>query len=368
MNDSERTSATWSLGDLLRSDLLPYLAGLIQTLPSLRTLFPQILQLRVVIDANIVQGELRWRLKSRRKPSARSALHEVLGCGVLFAYAPHFLEDEIREHAPRLAKETKTSLADVHREWKDFRKYICFYTARSRARVDVTRTDPDDVAYIDTMGEIAARAIYTRDRDFLRTTTPVILVAIDTTLQRYARASSIRIGFVLGSSFSVGFGLEALLALGRLLARLFQAARRLSPAAQVLIVAAIAAVIAHPKSRAKLLHLWDSLNKSLKPAMWEALVEAMYQFTEATSEAEESHRALREILPPSKRHPLLFHARSICLAARKPLDLDEIVKRVLANGYQPRSKRPHVYLLRKLRSDKRFMETEDGWIIYGTDV
>jgi predicted nucleic acid-binding protein len=168
MNGSERTSASWRLGDILRSDLLPYLAGLIQTLPSLRTLFPQILQLRVVIDANIVQGELRWRLKSRRKPGARSALHEVLECGVLVAYAPHFLENEIRKHAPRLARETKTSLADVHREWKDFRKYICFYTAQIRARVDMNRTDPDDVAYIDTMEEIAARAIYTRDRDFLR--------------------------------------------------------------------------------------------------------------------------------------------------------------------------------------------------------
>ena len=368
MNGSERTSASWKLGDVLRSDLLPCLAGLIQALPSLRTLFPQIFQLRVVIDANIVQGELRWRLKRRRKPGARSALHEVLECGVLVAYAPYFLENEIREHAPRLARETKTSLADVYREWKDFRKYICFYTAQVKARVDVTRTDPDDVAYIDTMEEIAARAIYTRDRDFLRTTTPVILVAIDTMLQRYARASSIRIGFVLGSSFSVGFGLEALLALGRLLARLFQAARRLSPAAQALILAAIAAVIAHPKSRAKLLQLWDSLNKSLKPAMWEVLLEAMYQFAEATSVAEESHRALREILPPSKRRPLLFHARSICLAARKPLNLDEIVKRALANGYQPRSNRPHVYLLRKLRSDERFIETEDGWVIYGTDA
>lgn len=368
MSSNEEELASWHLGELLRSDLLPYLAGLIQTLPPVRALFPQIFQLRVVIDANIVQGELRWRLKSRRKPDARSALHEVLACGVLVAYAPHYLENEIREHAPRLARETKTSLADVYREWKDFRKFICFYTAQLKARIDVTRTDQDDVAYIDTLEEIAARAIYTRDRDFLRTTAPVILVAIDTTLQRYARASSIRIGFVLGSSLSVGFGFEALLALGRLLARLFEAARRLSPTAQVLIAAAIAAVIAHPKSRAKLLQLWDSLNQSLKPAMWEALVEAMYQFAEATSEAEESHRALRKILPPSKRRPLLFHARSICLAANKPLNLDEIAKRVVANGYQPRSKKPNAYLLRKLRSDKRFMETESGWVIYGTDA
>jgi hypothetical protein len=306
-------------------------------------------------------------LKSRRKPDVRTALHEVLACGVLVAYAPHFLEDEIREHAPRLARETHTTLADVHREWAEFREHLCFYTARTKAKIDIRNTDPDDVAYIDTMEEIAARAIYTRDRDFLRTTTPVILVAIDTTLQQYARASTVRIGIVIGSSVSVAFGLEALLALGRLLARLVQAARRLPPAAQVLIFGAIAAAVVHPKSRAKLLQLRDSLNKSLNPAMWEAIVEGMHQFVEATSMAEESYQAVQEILPPSRRSPLLFHARSVCLAARRPLVLNEIMSRVIAGGYKPRSTRPHPYLLRKLRSDDRFLETEGGWIICGTD-
>jgi hypothetical protein len=117
-----------------------------------------------------------------------------------------------------------------------------------------------------------------------------------------------------------------------------------------------------------LLQLWDSLNKSLKPAMWEVIVEAMYQFAEATSTAEERYQALQQILRPPKRRPLLLHARSVCLAARKPLALDEIVQRVISNGYQARSKRPHVYLLRTLRSDERFIETEDGWVIYGTDA
>ncbi len=366
MNRSGARSETWNLQELLHSDLLPHLVGLIRAFPSLRAIFPEILQLRVVMDANIVQGELRWRLKSRKKPAARSALHEVLACGVLVAYAPHFLEDEIREHAPRLARETKTTIADVYREWAEFRQYLCFYTARTKAKVDVSNTDPDDVAYIDTIEEIAARAIYTRDRDFLRTTAPVILVAIDTTLQQYARASTVRIGIVMGSSFSMVFGLEAILALGRLLSRLVQGARRLPAAAQVLIVGSIAVAITHPKSRAKLQQVWNSLNRSLTPAVWEAVVQGLDQFVEATSTAEESFQAIREILPPPRRRPLLFHARSVCLAARRPLELDEIVVRVVADGYKPRSQRPHAYLLRKLRSDDRFSETKEGWIIDGT--
>jgi hypothetical protein len=99
--------------------------------------------------------------------------------------------------------------------------------------------------------------------------------------------------------------------------------------------------------------------------MWDAVVKGMHQFAEATSMAEERYRAIQEILPPPRRRPLVFYARSVCLAARKPLVLDEIVRLVIADGYEPRSKRPHTYLLRKLRADERFLETEAGWIIQG---
>ena len=361
--EDQKTSAPWDLKKLLRSDLLPGFVALIKAVPGLQPLMPEILQLRLVIDANIVQEELRWRLKRRRKANARTALHEVLACGVLIAYAPHFLEDEVREHAPRIATETSTSLNDVLREWEQIRQYLCFYTARTRGKLDVSRTDPDDVAYIDTIEEVAARAIYSRDRDYLRTAVPLVLIAIDGQLQRYARATSVRLGIVIGSCTSVVFGLEALMALSRLLSRLILAARRLPPEIQILIIGSIAVAVAHPKSRAKMRQLWQSLNRSLKPAMWEAIVIGINQFMEATAIANESYKAIHDALPPPKRRRLLDHAAAVCLAARRPLLLSDIVRDVIANGYRSRSDHPEVYLLRKLRSDTRFQETDAGWTI-----
>lgn len=351
------------LSKLLRSDLLPGLVALMKARPDLQPLMPEILQLRVVIDANIVQEELRWRLKRRKKANARTALHEALACGVLIAYAPHYLEGEIREHALRIAKESGASVDDVLREWEQFRRHLCFYTARAKAKIDLSRADPDDVPYIDTIEEIAARAIYTRDRDFLRTPVPLVLIAIDTQLQRYARATSVRLGIVIGSCTSVVFGLEALMALSRLLSRFILAARRLPPEIQILIVGSIAVAVAHPKSRAKMLQLWQSLNRSLKPAMWEAIVIGINQFMEATAIANESYKAIHDVLPPPKRRRVLDHAAAVCLAARKPLLLSDIVRDVIANGYKTRSDHPEIYLLRKLRSDDRFQQTEEGWII-----
>lgn len=366
MTSSEATSSRPNLQDLLRSDLLPHLVDLIQAFPEFCALFPRLLQLRFVIDANIVQGELRWRVKSRNNPAARTALHEVLACGVLVAYAPHFLESEIEKHAYNIATETNSSVEDVLREWSDFRRLICFYTAQEKTTLDVSRTDPDDIAYIDTMEAIGARAIYTRDHDFLRTTAPVVTVAIDTTLGRYARASTVRIAIVLGSSVSVALGIEALIALSGLLSALVRAARRLPPAVQLLVAGSVAAILSHPKSRAKVAELWKLLNKYVSPPIWEAAVVAMHQFAEASSKEARAYQELQEVLPPLRKRALMLHVRAVCAAARRPLELDEIVRRIKVDGYRPRSNRPHAYLLRKLRSDEQFIETLDGWRIRET--
>jgi predicted nucleic acid-binding protein len=366
MTFDEKTSSHLNLEKLLRSDLLPHLVNLIHAFPAFRALFPQLLQLRFVIDANIVQGELRWRLKSRKKRGAKTALHEVLDCGVLVAYAPHFLESEIQKHASRIADETHSSVEDVLREWTDFRRLLCFYTARAKTTMDVSQTDPKDVAYIDTMEEIGARAIYTRDRDFLRTTAPVVSVAIDTTLRQYARASTVRIAIVLGSSVSVAFGIEALIALAGLLSVLVRAARRLPLAAQLLVAGSVIVVLVHPKSRAKIAELWKLLNEYVSPPIWEAAVIAMHQFAEASSKEAQAYRELQEVLPPMRRRSLMLHVRAVCVAAHKPLSLDEIVRRVIADGYRPRSDRPHAYLLRKLRLDEQYVEALNGWLVRGT--
>jgi hypothetical protein len=61
MTESEKTTAPSSLLEVLRSDLLPHLVGPVRAFPALRTVFPQLFQLRVVIDANVVQASLSGR-------------------------------------------------------------------------------------------------------------------------------------------------------------------------------------------------------------------------------------------------------------------------------------------------------------------
>ncbi len=350
---------------ILCSDVLPKLRDILEAFPALGSVLPQLLQLAVVIDANIVQSELWWRLKNRPRPELRSELEETLASGVLIAYAPHHLEDEIREHAEELALRTKCSVADVEREWISFRRYIHFHTGPKGAGGDLS--DPDDTAYLDTVHDVAVRGIYTRDSHFQESKAPLIFIAMDIrnpmdkALRCYARASAVRIGLAFGSSIPAVISVELLIALAKLLKALAGAFKRLSPGAQLLILTAVVALLMHPKSRATLTELWGACQKSLQPLLWDAVVDAMYRFAEATENAEAAYREIQTFLPESRRRPLITHARAICLAAGKPLRGEVILRKAYTNGYVSRHGGSQAYLRRLLRADAQFAETAAGW-------
>lgn len=352
---------------ILCSDVLPKLREILEAFPPLRSVLPQLLQLAVVIDANIVLSELWWRLKNRPRPELRSELEEALASGVLIAYAPHHLEEEIREHMEELALRTKRSVTDVEREWALFRRYIHFHTGPKGAGGDLS--DPDDTAYLDTLHDVAVRGIYTRDNHFHESKSPIIFIAMDIrnpmdkALRRYARASAVRIGLAFGSSVSAVVSVELLVALARLLKSLVAAFKRLSTGAQFLILAGVVALLAHPKSRAKLKELWAAFQKSLRPLLWDAVVDAMYQFAEAVEKAEAAHLEIQALLPEPRRRPLIAHARAVCLAAEKPLQDEVILRKAFANGYVSRHGGSQAYLRRVLRADAQFAETAAGWTL-----
>jgi predicted nucleic acid-binding protein len=353
--------------NILCSDVLRKLKELLELFPALRSVLPQLLQLSVVIDANIVQSELWWRLKNRPRPALRSSLEEALASGVLIAYAPHHLEDEIREHLEQLAVRTKRPVAEVEREWTFFRRHIHFHTGPKGAGGDLS--DPDDIAYLDTLHDVAARGIYTRDTHFQESKAPLIFIAMDIrnpmdlALRRYARSSAVRIGLAFGSSVSAFVSVELLLVLGKLLKTLVTAFKRLSPGAQLLIFAGVIALLAHPKSRAKLKELWGALQETVRPLLWDTVVDAMYQFAEATKTAELAHREIQAWLPEARRRPLIAHARAVCLVAGKPLRDEVILRKVFTNGYVSGRGGSVAYLRRVLRADAQFVETATGWTL-----
>jgi hypothetical protein len=94
-------SARLRLDEIVRSDALADLSEFRKHNPMLKQVIEEPLQIRLVLDANIVQRELRWRLRSRRNDEARSALHEAIDSGSVLPFAPTALAREIDEHISR---------------------------------------------------------------------------------------------------------------------------------------------------------------------------------------------------------------------------------------------------------------------------
>lgn len=362
---NEKPCACPDREEIFRSDLLPQFVALIEALPALEPLLPQLFQMRLVVDANRVQAELRWRLRRRRNPANRSALHEAIDAGVVILFVPPYVTHEIEEHSAEIAQATGTSVSEVNEEWERFQKHLCFHIPKSRPSPTETYADVDDFPYLATCRELDARAIYTTDRHLAQMGAPVIPVLIDMHLRDYARASTVRIALGIGSSFSVLIGWESLQVLYRALASCLRSVQKLPPVVQISLVAGCFAFLAHPKSRAHLHHIWACFEHSeTLLALRAAIIDLGIQFVEAGIKTQGNYESLKSVIPQRRKRPPLMHARSVCTAARAPLTLEELERRIRRGGYVSRSKTSRRYLVRVLRSDNAFVEMSPGrWVV-----
>ena len=348
------------LGAFVRSDSLPQLLELAGSLPAFAPLLKNIIRIGVVLDAHVVQQELRWRLGRREKPHARTKLHEAISSGAIIPFAPTFLDAEIDEHATEIAEATGAGIEDVRREWQDFRKLLHLYSPRLEPKLDKAEVaDPDDLPYIAAANELGL-PIYSQDRHYRQMQAPVISVLIDGTAQSYARSNSVRIAVIIGSTYTVTLSFEAIGAACRGVKRLAHWFDELHPVIQLAIVAAVVVVFAHPKSRAKLASIWEWLKTSAAPPVLEAIADVAIQLAEANKTADAAYNKIQESLPSRRRRSALMHARAICLRAKTPLPIAEIEKQMCADGYITRARDFGRYLRRVLLSSGQFQELSPG--------
>lgn len=356
------SGSTFRLEQLFRSDHLVAIRDFFAMSPELQLLVRhQVVQVFAIVDANVIQGELRWRLGSREKHDARSGLQEALDAGVLVLIAPTFLKEEIEKYLPAIAYETETTLAEAQEEWKAVQGTLHFYEPSPRG-CDNRVIDPKDLPYINASAELAL-PVYTRDKDLKRMGASVLWVCIDTACRDHARATSVTLGFTAGSTFSLTIGAEALGAAIRGIKDLYVAFRKQPAWLQLAVAGALAAILIHPRSRAKVLELWKSVSKTvvtLKGPLLEGLLAVMKEIAAAQTCAHRTKREIESALPPKKKVSALVYARRICVIAESPISSEEIVCRMRSAGYVSRAKRPQDYLQRVLRQSGEFTALPDG--------
>ncbi len=351
------------VGKLLPSDLLPALVGLAQRVSALSPILEGYVKFHLVLDANIIQGELRWRLGKREKPHARTGLHEAIMSGVLVAYVPAIVEQEILEHAEEIALGTRSSVEDVHRELRKLWPLLRVHEALAEP-VKVTQVvDRDDVPYIATRSQLGLRAVYTNDPHIERMGSPVVKEQIDLFLRDYGRASAVKIGITLGSTTAFALSIETIPLLYRLLTSGISWMRRQSTGMQLAIAGIALALAIHPKSRAKFAQAWRTIAPTIGRAVRSTVVQLMCDYAEAIEMEELNRLKLELAVPPQKRRTVLMHVRAVCLVKNRPMSLQQISAAIRADGYTSKASHADAYLKRILRNAE-FTEVRPGaWIL-----
>ncbi len=346
---------------LFRSDALRGFHELLSQIAAFEPIYRRIFRVELVIDASMVQRELRWRLRGREKPDARSAMQEAIDAGTLVIFAPTWLSCEIDEHIKDIAADTKVSEQRVLEEWRKFAQQVRFYEPEiSNTKKYADCADPDDLPYKLVRHQLGADGVYTADTHFDAMGEARVNIKIDLLCRDYARAASVELGITLGSGFTLLVSLEILSALAQICIRSF---KRLPPLAKVGLVSIAVFVIAHPVSRKKALDALRSVAfwfKEPTSPLRGILGEFARQFLTAHQNATKSAAAIKAILPPHRRRSAIVLARSICLVHKAPLLLEEIERRMRIEGYVSRSPHFKRYLRSLLRADQRFREVSPG--------
>ena len=349
------------------SDQLPQLREFLSISPLLQEIFGETLQLRIVIDADIAQKELIWRLRKRRNPTARTALHEAIDSETIVALAPSFLEQEIKDHIAEIAARANVPVSCAVEEWQKFRSCLHFYDPEPVKQPDPNCIDPDDLPYKWVCEQLGAHAIYSTDNHFKKMSVPLISVQLDLTVRDYARANSERLTIHLGTTFSLAIGFRVLTALCK---TCMQMLKNLPSEVRAILLAGAFIAVAHPKLRSKGIKLFRSAFgqiDNLRPALGQAFIGLLIQAAMAESTAARTGAEIQSLLPPPRKLPAIVIARSVCLVNKEPLSLREIEEHMAKGGYVSKSQNFRAYLRRLLRKDERFIEVSPGQWTVRTD-
>lgn len=349
-----------------RSDNVAELRNLVSLMPYLNAgAGTTLLRLVLVLDANVTQRELRWRVGRRLNPEARSSLHEVIDSSVVVPIAPAHLLVEIEEHIQDIANDCGVSKATVEAEWARLRTLIKFCRTEG-GKLDHGCPDPDDLPYVALALEIDASAIYSSDRHFDTPSIPLLKASetLDLALRDYARNTALTIGVRVYGTFTIAVGLEAITSFVRWAIRLFS---KLPAGVKLGIGMLVVAALVHPTTRKKLLEWarcgWEELTDPNSIVLPE-----LFKLAEAYSVAEQrmlaAHSAIVGQVPKRRPATLLAITKRAFLTAQHPLQIEEIAGLVRREGYHSDSEHHRAYLKRLLRNSAFFKEIEPGvWTV-----
>lgn len=302
------TTTSLPINDLpIRSDALAGLREVIDRFPMLAQYVGEPKTIRLVLDANVLIAEIRWIVKQRRDPKARSALQEVLACGLLVAYAPTYLDEEMRSQLTAVSREEDLPLEALLTEWAEYRRALRFYDAsRPADGLTVDGFDPKDAPYLEAYFAVGAGAIMTSDSHLKQMGAQTITFQVSAKLRMYARDESVDLtlrmgGVVLGTATVAGA-----IGLAKLALNAIKSFSRLPAGVQIMFLACLMGILLYPPTRTRLARLFAASGYALANG-FETFLPVFLQLAEEAGQRRESARLRWSEIEPQLRPVEVTH-------------------------------------------------------------
>ena len=343
-----------------RSDDLSRIRHYFDALPILASHLPRPEQARLVIDANAAIGDVRWLASKRTNATARTGLQEAIASKTVVAFAPSYLDEEMRLKLAEISERESLPLEPLLTAWGQYRSCIRFYEAKRPTTSLGTSeiADPKDMPYIETYTAVGAAAILTDDPHLTRMGARTVRFELTMAMRDYARFTSIECTLKFHGVILTTIGIEVLSQFVRFIRFVFQLMAKAPILLQLLLGAALLFALLHRATRERLFQVFERGGEAVLSAA-ERLFPLLGELSVETRNAQVNARTAWDKVAPyvvNRPVPLRAHALAICMAASEPLTTDEIVQQLQRAGVKTTAKSFGSYLRRVLRSHDTLRE------------
>lgn len=183
----------------VRSDKLKELRVVVSYWKETSVVIGRAAQFRLVVDSNVVLGDLLWLVAERRNEAAKTDLMEAIEAETIDLYAPPTLFDEVEEKIPLIAAKKGLDVNRMHAEWAIYKLRIKIAEPdEEKVRVLKSGVDPDDAEFVALAQTIDAAGVISKDTHIGQMGGNTISVTCIAHLRNYSRATAIELHIKVG--------------------------------------------------------------------------------------------------------------------------------------------------------------------------
>ncbi len=231
---------------VMRSDFLKILRQLSKT----QKWIGPIAQFTIVVDANIILGDLIWLVCKRKNLDANTELMECIYAGTIVAYSTRQVLAEVEKEIPNRAGQYGRHEEEFHREWVSYKQLLKIKTPPKR-NIDkyISGRDPDDAPSLGLADVLKADGVLTKDEDLVAMGGFCLQLDFTRKARDYSRqiVVSATIKYGLGQTgIAVYYSVNGLV---KTLSSITKWVLDLPVAVKVILLAIGLAAVLHPKSK-----------------------------------------------------------------------------------------------------------------------